>query len=130
MTLNPYLFYLGHPEDSGCTVVFARTARRARTVGFNNWPGHRDDEAFLAARAVRLSPEYHAFAEADGEHVVEHYAGPYETWSAALAAMDENGHDWHERFGKTCCRRCGIVRRADGTANRCRGFVTVRTRAL
>ncbi len=32
-------------------------------------------------------------------------------------------HDWHDRFGLTCCRVCGFVRRGDGTSSSCRGPV-------
>lgn len=34
-------------------------------------------------------------------------------------------HDWHERFNLTCCRLCGIVRRADDKNSPCRGVVHV-----
>lgn len=32
-------------------------------------------------------------------------------------------HLWHERFGLTCCKRCGIVRRADDQNKPCPGPV-------
>jgi len=38
-------------------------------------------------------------------------------------------HDWHERFNLICCRKCGLVRRADGTSNPCRGIVRVALRS-
>lgn len=38
-------------------------------------------------------------------------------------------HHWIERFGLTCCRVCGFVRRADGKNKPCRGPVYVELRA-
>lgn len=35
-------------------------------------------------------------------------------------------HDWHERFNLTCCKVCGIVRRADGKNKPCRGPMRLR----
>jgi hypothetical protein len=40
-----------------------------------------------------------------------------------------NGHHWIEAFGLTCCRDCGIVRRADDKNKPCRGVVKVGLRA-
>lgn len=39
------------------------------------------------------------------------------------------GHDWHLRFGLTCCKRCGIVRRADGLNRACTGPVRLGLRS-
>lgn len=48
----------------------------------------------------------------------------------ALAALEAGGgHDWHERFGLTCCLKCGVVRRADGKNKPCPGIVRVGLRA-
>jgi len=44
----------------------------------------------------------------------------------ALPARGE--HDWHERFGLTCCRRCGRVKRRDGENKPCPGQVKVTPR--
>jgi len=35
-------------------------------------------------------------------------------------------HEWHERFGLTCCRVCGIVQRADGKNKPCKGPMKLR----
>jgi hypothetical protein len=45
------------------------------------------------------------------------------------AAVAHNGHEWHERFNLTCCRKCGLVRRADGTSSPCKGIVRVAFRS-
>jgi hypothetical protein len=37
-------------------------------------------------------------------------------------------HAWVQRFGLTCCKRCGIVRRRDGTNKPCSGPVRVELR--
>lgn len=37
-------------------------------------------------------------------------------------------HHWFKRFGLTCCKHCGIVRRADGLNKPCRGKVRVELR--
>lgn len=34
-------------------------------------------------------------------------------------------HDWFRRFGLTCCKRCGFVKRADGGNKPCPGPVRV-----
>ena len=34
-------------------------------------------------------------------------------------------HDWFQRFGLTCCKRCGVVQRADGQNKPCPGPVRV-----
>ena len=34
-------------------------------------------------------------------------------------------HAWFERFGLTCCKKCGIVRRADGQNSPCPGSVRI-----
>jgi hypothetical protein len=43
-----------------------------------------------------------------------------------------NGHEWAkwEFTGRTliCCNNCGLVRRADGTSNPCKGRVRVELR--
>lgn len=38
-------------------------------------------------------------------------------------------HVWHDRFDLTCCKACGIVRRADRQNKPCRGVVKVALRA-
>jgi hypothetical protein len=38
-------------------------------------------------------------------------------------------HSWFQRFGLTCCKLCGIVRRADGNNSRCPGPVRVGLRS-
>lgn len=38
---------------------------------------------------------------------------------------ESNGHHWVERFNLTCCRDCGIVRRADDKNSQCKGVVRV-----
>jgi hypothetical protein len=37
--------------------------------------------------------------------------------------MTDRQHLWHKRFGLTCCKACGIVRRADGRNKPCPGPV-------
>ena len=43
-----------------------------------------------------------------------------------------NGHEWAEWVFTSrtmiCCNRCGLVRRADGTSNPCKGRVRVALR--
>jgi len=46
----------------------------------------------------------------------------------ALREADET-HEWFERYGLTCCKVCGIVRRADGQNKPCKGPVSVGPRA-
>ena len=40
-----------------------------------------------------------------------------------------SAHDWHLRFGLTCCKACGIVRRADGKNKPCPGPVRIGLRS-
>lgn len=40
-------------------------------------------------------------------------------------APNQHQHFWHERFGLTCCKKCGMVRRADDKNKPCRGPVRV-----
>src|SRR6185437_9620991 len=42
---------------------------------------------------------------------------------------ESNGHHWVRRFHLTCCRDCGIVRRADDMNSPCKGVVHVGPRA-
>lgn len=35
-------------------------------------------------------------------------------------------HEWFERFGLTCCKRCGIVKRRDGQNKPCKGPMQLR----
>lgn len=42
--------------------------------------------------------------------------------------MSDNGHIWIERFNLICCQNCGLVRRADGTSNPCKGRVKLALR--
>ncbi len=35
-------------------------------------------------------------------------------------------HIWHEWHSLTCCKLCGIVKRADGKNNPCKGVVMLR----
>lgn len=37
-------------------------------------------------------------------------------------------HEWHERFGLTCCKVCGLVRNENGDTRGCRGPVYVSLR--
>lgn len=39
--------------------------------------------------------------------------------------MTERDHAWVERFGLTCCQRCGIVKRRTGANNPCPGPVRI-----
>lgn len=39
--------------------------------------------------------------------------------------MTEGDHDWIARFGLTCCRACGIVKRRNGENKPCPGKVRV-----
>lgn len=39
--------------------------------------------------------------------------------------MGEKEHAWFKRFGLICCKKCGIVQRADGKNKPCRGPVRV-----
>lgn len=39
-----------------------------------------------------------------------------------------SGHQWFNRFGLTCCKSCGIVKRADGRNKPCPGKVRVELR--
>lgn len=43
---------------------------------------------------------------------------------------DDKGHEWFlpPMIGHICCRKCGLVRRRDGTSNTCRGVVRVALR--
>jgi hypothetical protein len=42
---------------------------------------------------------------------------------------ESNGHHWIKAFNLTCCRDCGIVRRADDKNSQCKGSVRVGPRA-
>lgn len=39
--------------------------------------------------------------------------------------LTEADHAWVERFGLTCCQRCGIVKRRNGTNKPCPGPVRI-----
>ncbi len=43
----------------------------------------------------------------------------------AQVIAESNGHHWISAFKLTCCRDCGIVRRADDQNKPCRGVVRV-----
>jgi len=50
-------------------------------------------------------------------------------WTEAKATDHmwcDYSHDWHERLGLTCCRDCGIVRRADDKNGPCKGPTRLR----
>lgn len=54
------------------------------------------------------------------------------SWKARMGQVDTqtviattNGHPWIRAFGMTCCRDCGMVRRADDKNKPCRGVVRV-----
>jgi len=50
-------------------------------------------------------------------------------WTEARATDHmwcDYSHDWHERFGLTCCRDCGIVKRADDQNRPCKGPARLR----
>lgn len=42
---------------------------------------------------------------------------------------ETNGHHWIKAFNLTCCRDCGIVRRADDQNKPCKGIVNVGPRS-
>src|SRR5882724_5039688 len=69
----------------------------------------------------------------DAERVIEYYG-----WTKAKAVKhiwpeptvreviaESNGHHWIKAFGMTCCRDCGMVRRADDQNKPCRGIIGV-----
>ncbi len=41
---------------------------------------------------------------------------------------ESNGHHWIKAFNLTCCRDCGIIRRADDQNKQCPGVVKVTLR--
>jgi hypothetical protein len=44
-------------------------------------------------------------------------------------SSEVDGHEWGHKLGSlVCCTRCGVVRRADGKNNPCRGPVVVTPR--
>ena len=47
---------------------------------------------------------------------------------------ESNGHVWAEWVFTSrtmiCCNKCGLIRRADGTSNPCKGVVKVALRAV
>jgi hypothetical protein len=45
-----------------------------------------------------------------------------------MPKLTKREHDWIERFGLNCCRKCGIVQRADGLNNPCPGPIRVELR--
>lgn len=45
-----------------------------------------------------------------------------------IATAPKDGHNWFRRFGLTCCKSCGVVKRADGLNNQCPGKVRVELR--
>lgn len=53
------------------------------------------------------------------------YLFAYLHFARAVTRDHEMTHDWFEWRNMTCCRRCGIVRRADGKNSRCRGHVKI-----
>lgn len=42
--------------------------------------------------------------------------------------MTETEHEWWVWHGLTCCKKCGIVQRADGKNKPCKGIVKVELR--
>lgn len=77
-----------------------------------------DDWTTDAFKAVRFA------RKEDAEQVIAYYG-----WTEAFASEhmwhSPREHDWHERFDLTCCRNCGIVKRADGKNKPCKGSVKV-----
>lgn len=78
----------------------------------------------------------HLSRREDAERIIEHYG-----WTRAKAVehswpapavheviAESNGHHWIKAFNMTCCRDCGMVRRADDQNKPCKGWVTVSVR--
>lgn len=65
-----------------------------------------------------------AISAADG------YVLAYLHFARAITRENEDAHDWFvpEFIGYECCRKCGIVRRADDKNKPCKGVVRVALR--
>jgi hypothetical protein len=73
----------------------------------------------------------------DAEAVIAHYGwnrtkATEHCWPEPVELQviaESNGHHWIKAFNLTCCRDCGIVRRADDQNKPCRGLVGIALRS-
>ncbi|MGB3042514.1 MAG: hypothetical protein WBB98_04950 [Xanthobacteraceae bacterium] len=84
------------------------------------------------SRAIRFARREDAQACADHTgwtsppvRVVEHI---WTDGARQKVVASSNGHHWIKAFNLTCCRDCGVVRRADDKNSTCKGTVRVRPR--
>ena len=81
------------------------------------------EHRLIAANTEAIAPEVLKALQAGTWKAV-----PVDENEISAASMVASDHDWITYNYFVCCRRCGIVRRADGKNSRCKGNVKITTR--